>query len=82
MHQEITQFGKAKNVRVVEDAECRHDSDPDLLVMRGQFRKCRATLCIGSSLIRHQRLEPNSTMSTDLSIFSLPFIQKLNQREI
>jgi hypothetical protein len=42
-------------VRVVEDDECCPNSYPDLLVIRGQFRKSRAALCGGSPLIRHQR---------------------------
>jgi hypothetical protein len=66
-------------VRVVEDDECCQNSYPDLLVIRGQFRKSRAALCGGSPLIRHQRLKPNAAMGADLPIFNLPFVQELNQ---
>jgi hypothetical protein len=60
-------------VRVVEDDECCQNSYPDLLVIRGQFRKSRAALCGSSPLIRHQRREPNSTMDADLAKFNLRF---------
>jgi hypothetical protein len=64
---------------VIEDDECSHNSDPDLLVMRSEFSKSRTALCVGCALIRHQRLEPDSAMCADLPVYDLAFLQELNE---
>jgi hypothetical protein len=79
VHQEVPQPGRIQDICVEEDPECRHESDPDLLVVGSQFVEHGEAFGMGSLLVSKQRLEADSTMSSDLPEVDLPVVKKLDQ---
>ena len=75
VHEEVAQPGRVEHICVEEDPECRQESDPDLLVVGGQFVEGREPLGIDSPLIRHKGLEAHPAMCSDFPVFDLAFVQ-------
>jgi hypothetical protein len=80
VHEEVAQPGRVENICVEEGPECRHESDPDLLVVGGQFVEGREAFGMDSPLVGHQGLETHPAMGSNLPVFDLAFVQHLNER--
>lgn len=79
VHEEIAQLGRVQNVRVIEDDECGHNLDSDLLVVCGELGESGPALGIGRALICHQGLKPDSAVGSNFAVFDFAFVQELNE---
>ena len=72
VHEEVPQPRRVQNICVEEGPECRHESDPDLLVVGGQFVESSETFGMGLPLVSHQGLEAYPAMGANLPNSILP----------
>ncbi len=74
VHKEVPQPGGIKNVCVVEGPGCRHESDPEFLVIRSQFVEHGQPFRVNLFLVGNERFKPHPAMRANLSIFDLPVV--------
>jgi len=80
VHEEVAQPGRVEHICVEEGPECRHESDPNLLVIRCQFVEDCDALRVDTALMGDQGLKANAAMRSDLPVLDLAFIEQLDER--
>ena len=76
VHEEVAQPGRVEHICVEEGPECRHESDPDLLVVGSQFVECREAVRMDSPLVGHQGLKAHPAMGAHLPVLDLSFVEQ------
>jgi len=75
VHEEVAQPGRVEHICVEEGPKCRHESDPNLLVIGCQFVEDREAFRVDSPFMGHQGLEANAAMRSDLPVLDLAFVK-------
>ena len=79
VHEELAQPGRVEHICVEEGPECRHESDPDLLVIGCQFVEDGEAFRVDSPFVGYQGLEANTAMGSDLPVLDLACVEQLDE---
>jgi hypothetical protein len=80
VHEEVPQPRRVEDIGVEEGPECRHKSDPNLLIVSNKFSERGKAFGMSLAFVRHEGLEAHPTMGANPAIFDLAFVEQLNER--
>ena len=74
VHEEVPQPRRVEDIGVEEGPECRHKSDPDLLIVSNKFIERGKAFGMSLAFVRYEGLEAHPTMGANPAIFDLAFV--------